>query len=144
MDEESLKERLSQEEKEWIEESKKQLGFNVKPPSIPKTSSVLSSSQRLAKIDEEILKNLKEDNERLLFQLGEANAELQQLRKLKNTASEFIVPETADLKEKKIVDLAKKNRDLRMNLAKVPSFFLFSIFIRKEELMLLYNKQWRK
>ncbi|KAH7830519.1 putative Coiled-coil domain-containing protein 13 [Monocercomonoides exilis] len=66
----------------------------------------------------EIIKDLREENSRLLDQLSDAHLELSELRKLKTSATDFVIPESADLREAKILDLAKKNRDLRMNLSK--------------------------
>ena len=51
---------------------------------------------------------LRDENSRLMDQLGAAQEELVDLRKLKTQAGDFYVPSTSDLKEAKIIELAKK------------------------------------
>ncbi|KAA6382690.1 MAG: hypothetical protein EZS28_021782 [Streblomastix strix] len=116
---------LDIEEREWLDEARKQLDFQQY--SIPTNKQKKESQQdikfqtniqtsNLQNYDSQLM--IREENLRLLDQLAKAQLELLELRKLKSSAADFIIPETADLKEAKIIELARKNKDLRVNMAK--------------------------
>lgn len=71
------------------------------------------------------MKDLREENSRILDQLAAAQLELSELRKLKNSASDFVIPETADLREAKILELAKKVLIFPYHLNLFNFFFFF-------------------
>ncbi|KAK2961291.1 hypothetical protein BLNAU_3737 [Blattamonas nauphoetae] len=96
---------LEEAEREWVKESKKQMDA---------ASKDLTSENAFAMTEDD----LKAENSKLLDQLGEALQELRELRKLKTSAGEFVIPDGADKRESKIIELAKKNKSLRMNLSK--------------------------
>jgi hypothetical protein len=51
---------------------------------------------------------LRDENSRLMDQLADAQLELRELRKLKTSATDFVIPGSADQRERKILELAKK------------------------------------